>query len=100
MPQMNPSEKGDEIDVDEEPRQGSSSRSSPTAFAVTLEAPERMGRMGTPFRVLRLDLTEVNPCLASEEMTFPTVLFSTTAISLAAVKTSSSIAKVIRTSCP
>jgi hypothetical protein len=49
-----------------------------------------------PFLVLRWDTAGVNARLASEEMTSPTDLRSVEAISLAALKTSSSITRVVR----
>jgi hypothetical protein len=51
---------------------------------------------GTPFRVFRLDAVGLRARLASEEITSPTDLRSLAAISLAALKTSSSITRVVR----
>lgn len=85
------------IDIEEEPSQRNSSRSWCTSSDVTLGAPARTGKRGTPLRVWRLDALGLKPFRASEEMTSPTVLFCDAAISLAALKTSSSIARVVRT---
>ena len=49
-----------------------------------------------PFLVFRWDAAGVNARLASEEMTSPTDLRSVVAISLAALKTSSSMTRVVR----
>jgi hypothetical protein len=49
-----------------------------------------------PFLVFRWDAAGVNARLASEEMTSPTDLPSVVAISLAALKTSSSMTRVVR----
>ncbi len=49
-----------------------------------------------PFLVFRWDAAGVNARLASEEITSPTDLRSMVAISLAALKTSSSMTRVVR----
>ena len=53
-------------------------------------------RGGSPFRVFRLDAVELRARLAGEEITSPTDLRSLAAISLAALKTSSSMMRVVR----
>src|SRR5215469_9932641 len=84
------------IDIEQEPGHRSSSRSWWTNSEVTRCAPLRTLRSGTPFRVLILDSPGESACLARDEITSPTVFFSTAAISLAALNTSSSITRVVR----
>ena len=85
-----------DVHVQQKPGQSSSSRRLCTSSDVTRGAPLRTFSSGTPFLVLAEDSTGNSARLASEEMTSPTVLFSMTAISLAALKISSSMTSVVR----
>jgi hypothetical protein len=53
-----------------------------------------------PLRVAQLEGVGRNACRASAEITSPTLFFSAAAISLAAARTSSSMARVVRISAP
>ena len=85
--------------VEEELGQDNSSRSCCTKSDVTRGAPLRTLRRGTPFRVLALVSSGASARLAKEEITSPTDFLSTAAISLAALRTSSSITSVVRITC-
>jgi hypothetical protein len=90
-------DQGDQdVHVQKAPRHRSSSRSRCTSSEVTRGAPLRTLRSGTPFRVLALVSAGERARLANEEITSPTDICSTAAISLAALRTSSSIASVVR----
>ncbi len=84
------------VHIQQKPDHGSSSRSRCTNSEVTRGAPFRIFRSGTPFRFLRALSEGERARLASEEITSPTDFFSFRAISLAALSTSSSIARVVR----
>ncbi len=88
------------IHVEEEPGHGSSSWSWRTSSEVTLDAPGRTESRGTPLRVPPLEGAGRSAVLASEEITSPTVFRSEAAISFAAERTSSSIARVVRNGHP
>jgi len=62
--------------------------------------PARVGNRGTPLLVRRRGSIGFNPRLARVEMTSPSVLSCITAISRAALRTSSSIDKVVRIPTP
>jgi hypothetical protein len=84
------------VDVKQIPFQSNSSWSWRTNSEVTLGAPGRTGSSGTPLRVARLDEVGRIDLRASAEITSPTLFRSVAAISLAAARTSSSIASVVR----
>jgi hypothetical protein len=91
--------KGNEhVDVQQVDGHGSSSRSWLTSSGVTGVAPRRLASSGTPFRSVRPGRVPLaRPCLASVEITSPTLLWSRSARCLAAARTSSSMARVVRT---
>ena len=93
-------QRDEDIDIDQEPFQRSSSRNWCTSSDVTLLVPGRTGKRGTPFRVWRRDSSGFNPSLAREEITSPTVLSCAAAISFAALSTSSSMERVVRITTP
>ncbi len=86
-----------DVHIQEEPGQGSSSRSRRTSSEVTRGAPLRTLSRGTPFRVRALVSAGDSARLAREEITSPTDFCSVAAISFAALSTSSSITSVVRT---
>jgi len=85
-----------DVHVEKKPRHGSSSRSCCTSSEVTRVAPLCSLRRGTPFRLLALLSAGESARRARVEITSPTDLFSNAAISLAALRTSSSITSVVR----
>jgi len=85
-----------DIHIEQKPNQGNSSRSRCTSSEVTGGVPGRTGSRGTPLRVRLPDSAGRNACLASEEITAPTLFRSAAANSLAAASTSSSITRVVR----
>jgi anti-sigma B factor antagonist len=93
-------QRDEDIDIEQEPFQRSSSRNWRTSSDVTLLVPGRTGKRGTPFRVWRRDSSGFNPSLAREEITSPTVLSCAAAISFAALSTSSSMERVVRITTP
>src|SRR5579872_713520 len=88
------------VDIQKKPAQGNSSRSRWTNSEVTRSAPLRIGRSGTPLRVLEIDSPGDSARLAKDEITSPIDLFSIAAISLAALKISSSMTRVVRIASP
>jgi len=90
-------DQGDEnIDIEQEASHGNSSWSWRTNSEVTRGAPGRTGSSGTPLRVQWLEGTGRIAFRASEQITSPTLLRWLAAISLAAARTSSSMARVVR----
>ncbi|MGB6687149.1 MAG: hypothetical protein WBE76_04840 [Terracidiphilus sp.] len=71
-----------------------------TSSEVTRLLPGRTGSKGTPLRVFRSEGVGRKALRASEEITSPTLFPSVAAISFAAAKTSSSMARVVRMACP
>jgi hypothetical protein len=93
-------DQGDQnVYVEKKSGHGSSSRSCCTSSEVTRLVPLRSLSSGTPFRLLALLSSGDSARRANEEITSPTDFFSTTAISLAALSTSSSITSVVRIYC-
>jgi len=84
------------IHIQQITRHGNSSCSCRTSSEVTLGVPGRTASRGTPFRVARAEGAGRIAFRARSEITSPTLLRSVAAISRAAAKTSSSMAKVVR----
>ena len=84
------------IDIEQVTAQGSSSASSFTISDVTRWLSGRTLRSGIPFRVLPLGVAGRSALRASDEMTSPRLFRSVVASSLAAARTSSSMASVVR----
>lgn len=100
MLHVNGVDQGDQdVHIQQKPGHGNSSRSLCTNSDVTRWAPRRTLSSGTPFRVLAFVSAGDNARLANEEITSPTDFFSIAASSFAALRTSSSIASVVRIRC-
>lgn len=84
------------IHVQQKPAHGSSSPRRCTSSDVTRCVSLRTLSRGTPFRVLAFVSGGESARRAKQEITSPTDFFSITAISFAALKTSSSITSVVR----
>ncbi len=98
VPDMVPIDKGNEyIYVEEKSVHGRSSSSCRTNSVVIFFAPSRVGNSRIPFRVFLAGVEGDNALRASEEITSPTLFRCVSASSFAAMRTSSSIAKVVLT---